>query len=381
MSGLTLYETLRILTPGVLGLLVADIVLRLSFGPHPARADGGVGGLVQAIETPVVWLAGSLFLGLLLYLIDLPMKTRLYDEGDPGRGFRLPSATLRSLLKDEYLRKRSLGLYFLLSDRYLPPELHRRIYLFGSLYRIYVDLRILLGAGLVAGVLAGSFVAARRPAFDPWPQVTFEAFITPILVLLLVLLVGLYGVFVHRKSVQQKHPDARTEYRRRVIDDVRSSWRVWILMLILGLFGAVIVRFAPIPALAILFAMAHFILWLWVELGPPKRKAGIRHRTFSWLHMVKDDVHYSPFQRLICDICLFFPWLLAAAALSFNIGAGPGAVGGWAILAVPCTTIMSAHKHEVRLLYSFEDQSLYLQMHRREIEQIDRTGQLPDQWR
>jgi len=140
-----------------------DLVLRFVFGPDALAADGGARAAVLTIQSPLVAIAVATFLGLGFYMIDLPTKTRLYKEGDPKR-FRLPSMTLADHLKGTSLGNypSSLSLYFLISDRYLPPEFHKRVYLFGSLYRVYVDLRFLLAIAVTLGIFIGSHDCCAR---------------------------------------------------------------------------------------------------------------------------------------------------------------------------------------------------------------------------
>jgi hypothetical protein len=77
---------------------------------------------------------------------------------------------------------------------------------------------------------------------------------------------------------------------------------------------------------------------------------------------------------------LFIPWLLGVAVLYENVGAPPAAVVSWGIIVLPCTAIMGIRKHEIRLLSSFGDQALWLELHAKEIATIRNTGTLPDPW-
>lgn len=74
------------------------------------------------------------------------------------------------------------------------------------------------------------------------------------------------------------------------------------------------------------------------------------------------------------------PWLLGAAVLYENLGASSAALLSWGILILPCTAIMGIRKHELRLLSSYGDQTLWLEMHAKEVETIKNGGELPDEW-
>jgi hypothetical protein len=110
---------------------------------------------VSVLESPLWALGIALVAGLLLYAIDIPARTYLMRVGDPPAGKGLPSRHLGEMLSSEALKDREMSVYFLLLDRFMHPETHRRIYLFGSLFRVFVDLRILAGFFFVLSVLAG----------------------------------------------------------------------------------------------------------------------------------------------------------------------------------------------------------------------------------
>jgi hypothetical protein len=383
MSGFTLYETLRIFLPGALGVFVLDLTLRFAFGPNPAAADGGVQALLDAIESPLVGVFVAVFIGLALYLLDLPSKSRLYREGDPARGIQVPSAVLSNLMKESPLGAfpKNLSLYFLLSDRYLPDELHKRIYLFGSLYRVYVDMRALLAFATVAGIGAGLAAASNRSDVNGLSIDSTSALAIGVLVLSL-FAVGSSAIFSYAHNVRAKHQAG--EVAKRLRHEASRISFICGVLLVVGVTAVVLLASGE----AVLFvaggalALCTLTLWSWVEIGPPGGlgSSDVRSTILARLGGRADAVQYLPLQRLLCDARLFIPWLLGAAVLSERIGASGAALLSWGIMVLPCTAIMGIRKHEVRLLASFGDQALWLELHADDITTIRDTRKLPDSW-
>ena len=283
MSGFTLYETLRIFLPGALGTLVLDLVLRFAVGPNVFAADGGVRVAVLTLQSPLVAIAAATFLGLGFYMIDLPTKTRLYKEGYDPKRFRLPSMTLSDHLKGTPLGDypKSLSLYFLISDRYLPPEFHKRVYLFGSLYRVYVDLRFLLAVAGTLGISSGLMIASRKSGFDPTPSFDGDASLWTIAVIGSVLLAGSYGVAFYSFAVMAKY-DVR-ELGRRLRREAMAIAGCCVGLLLLGFLGTA----RPLSGELLLgligqiLAVGAIALWTWVEIGPPGRFRWSYRRSFD----------------------------------------------------------------------------------------------------
>jgi hypothetical protein len=389
MTGFTLYETLRIFVPGLLGLVLLDLVLRFAYGDSPVAADGGVRALASAIESPLGGIAGSLAIGLVLYLTDLSAKARIQAEGDPDHNFRLPSQRLEELMEGSDLADKGLALYFIISDKYLPPELHRRVYLFGSLFRIYVDFRAMLAVSVVAGVVAALLSVSSVPGFDPTPPVSLDMtlFIGSALVLLVA--IGSVGVRKYKSSVVDAH--GPEEYRNRFWREVRGVGRLAACLIWLGFVsGELIVLTRGVPRLiGVVLGALSMILWTWLEMGPPTEHVNPpqqepfiswRSRVLNWLARRKGYVQYSPVQRLVADVSLFAPWFVFASVAHVGRESQAASIVAWVLLAVLATTIMSLRKHEERLLAAYEDQSLWLDLHEGELKKIKETRALPDQW-
>jgi hypothetical protein len=386
MSGLTFYETLRILVPGSIAVFLLDVTLRVGFGTNPLRPDGGVRPIVSVLESPIASLIAALILGMLLYLVDLPSRTRLFTEGDPARQRRLPSDTLATHLAGTPWSQYpvNLGLYFLVSDKYLPAEFHRRVYLFGSLYRVFVDLRALSILTVVVGVASSAAVGAQATGFDPTLPLNSRATAAVLAVVGAMLLAALPGLTSYGANVAAKH-DLHELWRRLRIE-IRGISGLFVLVLSLGALASICMLQRPI---ALIFlgtglASAQVVIWTWVELGPPNpptRRADIRSITLARLGARRNDVQYGPLQRLAGDVGLATPWLVTSTVLHANQGGGVLGVLCWGAMAVVATTIMSVRKHEVRLLASYENQSVWLDLHAVELANLRQTGRLPDRWR
>jgi hypothetical protein len=388
MTGFTLYETLRIFVPGLLGLVLLDLVLRFAYGASPVASDGGVGALTSSIESPLGGIAGSLAIGLVLYLVDLSAKARIQTEGDPAHNFRLPSQRLAEHMEGSDLADRSLALYFIISDKYLPPELHRRVYLFGSLFRIYMDFRAMLALSVVAGVVAALLSSSSDSGFDPTPPVSLGMVLFIGSALLMLVAIGSVGMRKYKSSVVEAH--GPEEYRNRFWREVRGVG--WLAGCLVGLGIAaceLILWTRGIPRLVgVVLAALSMILWTWLEMGPPveqenatrQRFVSWRSRVLDWLARRKGYVQYSPIQRLIADVSLFAPWLVFASVAHVGRESPAASIAAWVLLAGLATTIMSLRKHEERLLAAYEDQSLWLDLHEEDLKRIKETKALPDSW-
>jgi hypothetical protein len=319
----------------------------VAFGRSPVKADGGVKALVSTLEKPVTSIVLSLAIGLLLYLIDLPEKTRLYREG--ADGWRLPSGTLDAHMNslDPPARRpvedhdpKWLSVYFVLSDKYLPEETHRRIYLFGSLYRVYVDLRSLLAIGAVGGLAAAAVSASHLNGFDPNPPVPPRASAAICGLLLIVMAVGLVGVRAHAVKSRTKHtsepdPQAASSFSERMKAELRAMLPSGLAMMTLGLIaGEALIR----PALwlrltGFTLLLIQLYLWFAVEIGPPKLRDG---KPIDWRSgMLKrfgandDRTQYIPLQRLLCDLALFGPWVYFGYVAYSNTGSSLSSLLAW----------------------------------------------------
>jgi hypothetical protein len=401
MSGFGLYETLRIFVPGALAALILDFILRLGLASNFAKPAGSLGEFLEAVESPAGFAAVALLVGLLLYLVDLPSKLELSRRG--SKDWPLPSTTLGNLLKDSNWSGNPLGLYIWMSDRYLHPETHKRIYLFGSLFRVYVDLRVLLAVGATLGPVLGLHSSPLR-------QTQFSWFVLAEITTLvgICLWMGWLAEQSHVENSYKKalkthllNPDGsgrqldfsrKREIRASVRRDYRSARNkgltrlgpLYAFQLVIGFSSIYLVRhgsFAIFVGAACLVVALN--VWFWVEKGSPDPESESldwRSGVFRRLNAVTEEPNFRPLQRLMADLCLFLPYLVAASIAAAQKGHSPNELLAWGALIVPCVGIMAFRKHESRLLVTYKEQSDWLIAGTEKIKELRETGALADLW-
>lgn len=400
MSGFTLYETLRILVPGLLATLIGRSVLWIV----GATSGVEIAKRLPMIDSTSFSLSLSLLLGLLLYSFDLPSRLMISKEGS-GWG-KLPSNKLLEILGNGTVwGDTPFGLYFLLSDRYLPAETHRRVYLFGSLFRVFVDLRFLLGIATATGC-ALSLSVANRTAHLEW---SWEATIFALLPLMGVALMGIPGERDHKRNKLLKNDELSNslgEYEK-----TRNAGIARLGVLYFSIFatgsGAVaslLAASAPLTIVAVVLAGVSVAMWFWIEIGKPSEQKHAKEstapngqqigpdstipwnttdaRSYVMLKLGVDhhEPNFWPVQRTIADIVFFAPWIAAASITIALSGAHKETVLLWALLILPCSLIAAVRKHEIRLLATYREQSNWLEHHSADVKTIASTGKLPDQW-
>lgn len=386
MAGFTLYETLRIFVPGALAVLIVDIATRLALGPNPFAADGGASDFVQVLESAATFAIISLLVGLLLYLVDVPSRTRVFREGDPVHDYSLPSQTLRNHLVEE-LKPKAMSIYFLLSDRYLSDAMHRRVYFFGSMFRVFVDLRVLLSFGALFGLSVTVMSARNDQPFQPvqqWPGLAIAVFAAMCVGMFVV---GSVGVFDHwrrfarrRRSEQVEDPSRAfgTELARELSEfrgiAMTISAFTWLGFSVLLWFPRTFLT------LGLLSLVGAFAFWLWVEIGPPSDDLTLRSAVMRRLGVNTTSVQFTTAQRLFADASLLIPALAFGVGSALLLDWSPYQIVAWGILVFPCTAIMSLRKHELRILNIYREQSVWLDLNRSRIDSINQTGELPTSW-
>ncbi|MFP3881930.1 MAG: hypothetical protein ACLFWH_06380 [Actinomycetota bacterium] len=377
MTGFTIYETLRIFTPGALAVVVLDISLRLSTG-QAVVAPFGVGpeSVVEAIEAVATFVLLALILGLFLYLLDFPERLRIF-KGDPTWAVQ-PSKAMKEIIADtpDSVRERyehdALSLYFLFSDRYLPDDLHKRIYLFGAIYKIFVDLRLLSVAALVISIpLAISAVRSDgSQAVSDSLSLTSALAVVPILIY--VALMGAIAARTRHVRHLENPSDAPTP------NPSLSAVCVLSLFLLASFSIWVAVALPPSASwVSIVPALATLAYWFWFEVGPP-RMGSKGARTVRWRDKVlmalgceaSDRPQFTSVQRTFLDIAVFGPFLVGASAAGALLGRSPSAVLAWGILIAPATLIMTNRKHEERLLGAYRHQVAWVHLHEAKIREI-----------
>jgi hypothetical protein len=373
-----LYESFRLLLPGGLAVLVFGLAFRLAAGPSDTR--GGVAQTVASADAGQ-FLVAALASGFLLYLLDVPAQTRLYREADPPRVI-MPSDRLKELWANTANKDHSFAGYFLLSDAYLPPESHRRVYFWGSLYRIYAYARLLAAAAL--GVIAplAVWLAADEPTGRALPSGTW--LFAGLALVAACAVVGAAGELGHAQRATRPKKDqdraARTrEYKRKLAARTRSVAPAAIAVLLSQAAAVAVAAEGSALSLAagIGLGLAAVGLWGLIEVGPPgdRQPVTVHERVLRGLRVTGDrSTQYPAAQRTLMDLALFLPVAVGVATAAQSTGAPPSYVLLWGLLMIPCTLVMAVRKHEQRLLATYGDQLAWLELNRDAVLSVGRKG-------
>jgi hypothetical protein len=390
MNGFSLYETLRFLIPGALAAAILSVTTRLATGSGPLLGQGPASSVIDTLAGGT-FLTTALVLGFLLYIVDLPTRARIYTEGDPKNGKVLPSATLRRLLNEAnarnsaFLSKRSLSLYFLLSDAHLPPELHRKVYFFGGLYRIYTDARILAMLALAIGPCVGLVVVGDGQL---GPTVAWTQVLPLLVCVLFPVLAGVSSELGHAAASIRAHKNDPTmpRYRKRLLTGIREVSGITCVVFVLEVAGWLLCGQGAVGprVIGLALAISAMVLWCFFEMGPPPVNSSallIRSLSLRKLGCVPTErTQFAPAQRAGVDLALIVASLLGAATLTAEQGRSPWALLLWGGFAAVATLIVVTRKHEVRLLNSYADQSTWLELNRGKIDAMARDASTQTTW-
>ncbi|WP_139278871.1 hypothetical protein [Rhodococcus ruber] len=378
MTGFGLYETLRIFLPGAVAAVVLNLILRLATGSGVMYAGGPAAPLIDAL-TGFSFVFVALAFGFLIYVTDLPVRTRLHAEGDPKNGYEMPAATLQRILRSasgsqkQLLIDRDRSIYFLLTDTHLPAELHRRVYFFGSMFKLYFDVRFLMMLALAFGPAVGFAISHGNPA----PFTINWSYMPSVSVcLFFVLIAGVLAERNHAKASIARH--GATPYWKELGDAVKGTMLGALVISAAQLIGWFLVAQPSwgLSALGLLLCAISMILWAFFEMGPPSgnfntntiAKSTIRTPVLRVLKCKDSErPQFYPAQRMLIDFALVAPALGGAASLAVLQDRSPWTVLFWGAFAGIATLILTVRKHEVQLLRSFRDQSTWLELNRRAI--------------
>ena len=393
MSGFTIYETLRLFLPGALAVAVLNAVLRLATGKEVLEpAAGTARTAVDAIETPATFLLVALVVGLLLYLVDVGERLRVF-RGDPNWALP-PSIYMASIVGSmspeiqEKYSESSLSLFFLFADRHLPNSLHQRIYLFGAIYKVATNLRLLAVAGLVLGSPA-AVAFARLP--DRRIVFSLASSLAVLAIAGLVLALGLVARHAHRLGHYERHfrgsPTSEDAAPASVSvdgaghesgpDAPRLGWQVLLALFTVTATGVALASCLPLRFgwLGVVVALGSVVGWYWLEVGPPHKepKYGqrFRNRVLLRLGCEKSEIpQYTALQRTWIDLALFVPSLAGMTVAGAYLGRHDISVLAWLVLILPATLVMTIRKHEARLLGAYRHQETWLKLHEAKIREI-----------
>jgi hypothetical protein len=325
-------------------------------------------------------LLAGLLAGLFLYLIDLPARFRMLKEGDPP-GYSVPADAVGQILGKESTSERNLQLYWFLSDRYLPEEYHKRLYLAGALFKIFVDTRVLLIlASMVLCVVGwivgpGSAEVARDSVCLDVPCI-----LRPFALPTLMAGIGMFGVLTYRLNVFEKRQERPSTWIPRELAEIQG---VLIALAGLGVIGMfLVISSSWLAWLGCGLALIGFATWVAMEIGPPSESAEMQSLRSSYLLKLRathKGTQFSQFQRLCCDIALLWPWSMLALVSALKIDVAYLLIAV-AVMGGLATTILSIRKHESRFLTFYKEQAVWFQLHKSDLLTISETQELPDHW-
>lgn len=150
------HEWIRILFPGLFfavlfTLLFATFVNRyIDFSPGP-------------FEAALLFLGVMMTSGLMMYARETPKRRKAFQENQPSKYLSAKARTMKDmeLIDDDQSRR----LYFYILNNHIPTLFHEKIFFFGTIYSIVVQVRRMLFWFAVAGTAAIGFQLSRGLQF------------------------------------------------------------------------------------------------------------------------------------------------------------------------------------------------------------------------
>lgn len=375
MGGFTIYETLRILVPGTIAAFVLDMTIRLVTGSSLSSSEtSSYASLLHTIESPGVFLAISFAIGLFLYLIDLAERLRIF-RGDAKHP--LPSSLMEKFvvasdagLKEEDKLHLSVSTFFLIVDAYLPDRIHKRVYFFGALFKIYTDARVLLVNSLIFGAPM-SIIYSRWQEYSELKYAFSGTALFAVAVIFATLLIVVLWRFRVELVKDIDNGGEKVTGKQQVRTALIGCGRMATLQFLFGtiavslaVYGQGIVQwFFLVPS------TIASILWFWLEVGPPRdekdKLSGFRDIFLvkvGHISRAKDLPKFSVGFRGATDMALFLPLLVGVTMANTNGSRSGLFVFAWALVVVPAVCIMAIHKHETRMLEMYSHQAIWIKL-------------------
>ena len=271
-------------------------------------------------------------------------------------------------------RQESLGLYFLFTDNDLPPDTNKRIYLFGAIFKIMTDLRILLFTGLIIGIpfsiaFAGNRYSARNL---PHLELNGSAVTSVALIAIVVAILGMVGwVKVRQEELSFERSTGKTLQRPSAKEIILPG------LVLVGLMAASVLIAIHLRGqsryLCLVPAVLAVLFWFGIEVGPPREvelsegvspfEDGIHDPLFRMLRVRNSAAPQFPiWYRTTTDLAVIVPALVGATVACTWLARSSESVLAWSILIVPAVLIMTVHKHEARLMGAYSNQLAYLDL-------------------
>jgi len=169
------YEWVRIFVPGFFFALLLELFFAAFLTRYVLFAPG-------PLLHVLVFLGVALTAGLTMYAKETPKRRRAFQENQPSQYLSAKARTMKSieLLDDTEARR----LYFYILNNHIPPIFHEKIFFFGTVYHIMVQIRRTSFWYAVAGTLAVLFqLSSGMTLADQQPLMVF----TPVIWILYVL--------------------------------------------------------------------------------------------------------------------------------------------------------------------------------------------------
>jgi hypothetical protein len=169
-SSFGVYEAARILVPGYY-FATMSMCLILSL----AEASGRVIG-IEGMQLLLVFIGVGLIAGLTLYAKESTKRRKAFQENQPSLYLKTKARSMPDLPVMEETDARQL--YFYILNNHIPPIFHEKIFFFGTIYHIMIQIR---RTSLWFAVLATLSVLVPAASGHGWPALTplslFAAFV------------------------------------------------------------------------------------------------------------------------------------------------------------------------------------------------------------
>lgn len=330
------YEGIRIFVPATAALALIEAVHRTLIDGSGTLLTDNLGAAIGAV----------LFIGLLLYFLDIPTKSAAYRAGQPAD--ELAQFRDRLLATSEI---HVVNAYFVLLDTTIPPQIRARALYMGSIFRI--GLEIILLAGLSAlGLLTYALYAEAEATARPELVASYCQ----------MCLVALAVVVLGSVALDAKRERPKVGWRASLLRTLRN------VPTSLGPVGAGVV------------AAATGLTWLAIRLEDVSwlRIAGPALFALVWVSVqIKGRPAFGSDQKPADGVtnAVLFAAAAASAVITRMALKSDGAVlsgrlefAGWLALLPLVALLIAARGHEKRLKGAYSTQRTWIKLHTTEIE-------------
>jgi hypothetical protein len=146
------YEAFRIIVPGY---YFATLLLSLVW---VVSDTSGQGFSIEGMRLSLVFVGVGLIAGLTLYAKESTKRRRAFQENQPSLYLKTKARAMADIPVMEESDARQL--YFFILNNYIPPVFHEKIFFFGTIYHIMIQVRrTSLWFAVLATLIAGKMMA------------------------------------------------------------------------------------------------------------------------------------------------------------------------------------------------------------------------------